>query len=69
MLAESSAGELAPNAWTAELRFPRYVKRARRRFLFGLFDSVNPMAKIMTAELLGPEKAVIGMAFLPGETL
>ena len=47
-------------------KLARHVKLARRRFLFGLLTSVVPISKLMTAELLGPEKAVIGMALLPG---
>lgn len=38
-----------------------------RRFLFGLANGMLPIARIMAVELLGPEHAVIGMAFLPGE--
>lgn len=57
------------NPWPVEIQPfpPRY--RVRRRFLFGLFTSIVPIAKIMVAELLGPEKAVIGMTFIPGESL
>eukprot|EP00904_Undaria_pinnatifida_P010345 jgi/Undpi1/6440/HiC_scaffold_20.g08921.m1 len=36
------------------------------RFLFGLANNVIPMGRVVAVELLGPEHAVIGMAFLPG---
>ncbi|CAM9838758.1 unnamed protein product [Ectocarpus sp. 8 AP-2014] len=36
------------------------------RFLFGLANSIIPVARIMAVELLGPDKAVVGIALLPG---
>ncbi|CAM9676807.1 unnamed protein product [Ectocarpus sp. 6 AP-2014] len=36
------------------------------RFLFGLANSIIPVARIMAVELLGPDKSVVGIALLPG---
>lgn len=44
-----------------------HARLVLHRFLFGLANSISPIARIMTVELLGPENAVIGIAFLPGE--
>ena len=37
------------------------------RFFLGLTDCLVPIARIMVPEILGPAKAVIGMALIPGE--
>lgn len=37
------------------------------RFLFGLANCLVPIARIIVVELLGPKRAVIGIAVLPGE--
>ncbi|CAN0294751.1 unnamed protein product, partial [Scytosiphon promiscuus] len=36
------------------------------RFLFGLMNCLVPIARIIVVELLGPKRAVIGIAVLPG---
>ncbi|CAN0336641.1 unnamed protein product, partial [Scytosiphon promiscuus] len=39
---------------------------ASSRFLFGLMNCLVPIARIIVVELLGPKRAVIGIAVLPG---
>lgn len=44
------------------------MRHTTRRLVFGLATNVIPIGRIMAVELLGPEHAVAGMAFFPGET-
>ncbi|CAN0113393.1 unnamed protein product [Ascophyllum nodosum] len=43
-----------------------YAMAITIRFFLGLTDCLVPIARIMVPEILGPAKAVIGMALIPG---